>query len=197
MLTDRYSLVQTQAPASEPISLAEAKLHCRVDADVVDEDGLIADLVKAAREYCETTVFQAFALSSWRLSMDVFPPWELEVPLSPLVAVQSIQYRASEDGLLRTMDPTLYVVDTDARPGRLTPIWAGYWPTLRVQTNAVQISFTAGVSPSDVPARVRQAIRLLVGHWYENREAVSSGSVGAEVKLAVDALLNSVWTGVF
>ena len=45
-----------------------------------------------------------------------------------------------------------------------------------------------------MPSGYKQAIKLLVGHWYENREAVSNDA-GSAVDLAVDSLLNLLKTG--
>jgi hypothetical protein len=42
---------------------------------------------------------------------------------------------------------------------------------------------------------MRQAMLLLIGHWYNNRESVQIGAAPAEVPMAVDMLLSphKVW----
>lgn len=43
-------LTQLSPPSAEPLSLADAKLHLRVDADITEDDGLIAALIVTARQ---------------------------------------------------------------------------------------------------------------------------------------------------
>jgi uncharacterized phiE125 gp8 family phage protein len=71
-----------------------------------------------------------------------------------------------------------------------------YWPlTQPGKSKAVSVDFVAGYgpTPATVPALLKQAICLLVGHWFENREAV--GNVGGEVAFAVDSILKIYRTG--
>ena len=42
---------------------------------------------------------------------------------------------------------------------------------------------------ADVPETFRQAIRLLVAHWYENRAAAAAPDSAAELPYAVTALI--------
>ena len=58
-------------PAGEPISLAEAKLHLRVDFD--DDDSLIQVLISAARQAAETLTNRQFVTARWRMVLDSFP----------------------------------------------------------------------------------------------------------------------------
>lgn len=101
------------ADVTEPVSLAEAKLHLRINPGDSSEDGLIKDLITASREYCENYTSKALV-------------------------------GTDEDG-----------------------------------------------EPVDVPKTIKQALLLLIAHWYTNREAVvATNVVPREVALTVDALLN-------
>src|SRR4051794_4197557 len=64
-------LVQITPPSVEPVTLAEAKLHCKVD--FTDDDALITSLIAAARMVCETRLRQALVTQTWVLYLDSFP----------------------------------------------------------------------------------------------------------------------------
>ena len=85
-----------------------------------------------------------------------------------------------------------YIVDTDSEPGRMFPgPPGGMWPSVMYVPNAVQFHFTAGYpDPAHVPSVCKTAIKLLVGQWYENREAAMSGS-STELTSGIQRLL---WT---
>jgi hypothetical protein len=78
------------APAIEPLSLDEAKLHLRIDSD--DEDTYITSLIKAARCYAEQVLAsRSFITQTWELWLDAFPDKDfIELPMPPLQAAPSV-----------------------------------------------------------------------------------------------------------
>lgn len=184
-----YGLVQTVAPASEPVTLAEAKAWLRLE--IPDDDDLVAALITAAREYAETVTGRALVSQTWRLTLDAFPAdgGGIILPLPPLQSVSSVVY-VDGNGDSQTLATTEYAVDTQRQPGWIVPAYGKIWPVTRGQANAVQITFVAGYgTASAVPVAIKTAIKLLLANWYENREMVGQGSPGA------DALLAAFWAG--
>ncbi|GEO27030.1 hypothetical protein AAC03nite_28150 [Alicyclobacillus acidoterrestris] len=202
-------------PASEPITLDETKLYLRVDTDA--DDAMITALIVAAREYCQAYQNRAYITQTLELTMDHFPGhrhfvdvWyqgmysahrhqrhhnEIKLLMPPIQSVESISY-TDHTGSTTTLDPSAYVVDIDSEPGRVVPAYGSPWPIVQLQpVNGVRVRYVAGYGGADaVPKSVKQAMQMLVAHWYENREAVIvSGyrpSVGAEIDFAVRALLS-------
>jgi uncharacterized phiE125 gp8 family phage protein len=181
---------QTVAPASEPVSLTDAKAHLRVDID--DDDDFISGLIAAARQYTETTTRRAFISQTWRLSLDNWPAGdEIELPKPPLASVSSIVYKDA-DGASTTWATSNYIVDTDSEPGRIVLANGASWPTVSLYpVNPIQITFVAGygAAGSSVPQYLRQAVKLLVSHWYENPEATKEGSALQEIPFGVESLI--------
>ena len=67
------------------------------------------------------------------------------------------------------------------------------WPCTAPIPDAVQITATIGSNNANgVPQVAKHAIRLLVGHWFQNREGVVNGTISSDVKMTVDALLSSL-----
>jgi uncharacterized phiE125 gp8 family phage protein len=203
-------------PAVEPVTLPMAKLHLRVDFD--DEDALIEGLISAAREYCEQVIQRAIYNQTYVLSLDQFNygDWRstipmdrrnplrfsalwasmaLRLPMPRLVSVTSITY-LDTTGTQQTLDPASYNVDNSSEPARITPAINLIWPTTdyyipgSVKVTYVAGSYGDGVEIDTCPASLRAAILLLVGAWYQNREAVSSLTMKT-VPMAVDSLLNA------
>lgn len=180
-----------QAPAAEPITLAEAKAHLRVDT--ADEDGLITSLITVARAVAEAYTNRALVTQTLELTLDAFPGGDgiIELPRPRLQAVTSVTY-VDESGLARTMTTSEYQVDARAEPGRVAPAYGTTWPATREQFNAVTIRYTAGYgAAAAVPESIKAAIKLLVAHLFENREPVNVGSIVNELPFAVEALLNT------
>lgn len=176
----------------EPVTLDEAKDHLRVDG--TDEDALIMAYIKAARRQCEMISRRAFVTQTWELALTT---WQLqnwiELPNPPLQSVTSITYIDSA-GVSAVMSSADYVVDTYSQPGRVVLGYSKCWPSVTLRPGpSVIVRYVAGYgAPKDVPETYKQAIKLLVGHFYENREAVvlQTGLVqGAVTPMAVDALL--------
>lgn len=182
-----YGLTVKTAPQSEPITTAEAKTHARVDHS--NEDALIDSLIMAARMRVEEYLQRALLDTTFTMTLDDFGPniawWprsflasDIRLPRSPVQSVDEIRY-IDDSGVQQTLSASKYRVDTTSLVARVTPAYAETWPTTRPITNAVEIDFTAGygASASDVPAPIRQAIKVLVSTWYDHRQSLSEASV--------------------
>lgn len=185
------SLKLITAPTAEPVSLAEAKLHLRVDH--ADDDTLISSLIVAARQSAEHITGRALMPQTWELALDAFDS-VICLPKPPFVSVTSVKYTDS-NGVLQTLDPAAYSVDSYSEPARLIPVYGGSWPSTRSQPNAVLIRYQAGYADAAaVPQEIKSWMLLKIGALYANRESVAVGVSVAEVP-HVDRLLDSslVW----
>lgn len=162
------ALFRTVEPAVEPVSLADAKLHLRITQD--DEDDLIAGLIRGAREEVEAQTGLALITQSWRLTLDCLPPaGRVALARCPVAEILSVTLYGA-DGEATVLDPSAYDSDIVSRPARL--IFAAPLEPLR-SMNGVEIDFSAGYGAAGdaVPDRLKQAMLLLVAHWYEFRGA--------------------------
>lgn len=160
---------RTGPPAAEPVTLAEAKLHLRVDGN--DEDAYITGLITVARMAAEDRLERSLVNTPWRVALDGFAD-AITLPMPPIVSVQSLKYWDA-DGVQQTLAGTGYVLDAASEPGRLVPAPGQAWPaTQSGRVNAVEVNYTAGYGPtgSDVPAPVRHWMLLALGDMYANRE---------------------------
>jgi len=187
------AITLSTGPAIEPVTLAQAKAHLRFDS--TDENDLITTLISVARRKIEQWEWRAHITQTWTLKLDAFPKEDvIYLPRPPLQSVSSVKY-LDGDGVLQTVDSGDYDVDSTSEPGRLKPAYGEVWPTPRTQMGAVTICFVAGYgdAATDVPEQTRQAILLLVGHLFRNREAVSEMEL-REVPMTVAALLEPVYS---
>ena len=152
----------------EPVTLDEAKAHCRVDSS--DDDAYLTTLITVARTAAEDRTQRTLMTTTWRLLIDAFPD-AIKLPMPRIIGVSSVQY-VSSDGLLATLDPSGYTVDTAAEPGWIVPSYDQEWPETREQINAVSVLYTAGYGTDSrlVPAPIRHWILLAVGEMYAERE---------------------------
>lgn len=180
----------TSAPASEPVTTAELKSHCRVE--VSDDDTLIASYGAAAREWVERTgIWRSLVTQTITLKLDEFPCSDdpILLPQPPLISVTSITY-VDTNGTTQTWSSSEYRVDTYAEPGRVTPAYGYSYPSTRDVTGAVTVVYSAGYgTASDVPNSIKTAIKFLAANWYENREPVVLGTIAPQVPWTILALL--------
>ena len=175
-------LTQLSPPSAEPLSLADAKLHLRVDADITEDDGLIAALIVTARQQAEHRTGRALVSQQWRLGLDQFPDDSLELPLPKLQSVQSVTY-LDADGVRQTLAGAEYDVITDEMVGSIVPAYGKSWPDCRAWPGSVQVSYTCGYGAAvDVPQSIKAWMLLAIGAWYENREALTAGQPVAELQ---------------
>lgn len=175
---------RTSAPATEPLLLSEVKTHLRVDG--TDEDALIVSLIAAAREYVESFTRRALITQTWTRRLGDFAN-TIDLPRPPLQSVSSITYTDLQ-GDSQTVTASVYDVDTDSEPGAVTLGYQQVWPSVRNERLPVTITYVAGYgTASDVPQAIKQAIMMLVAHWYEHRQF--AGDEMAELPMAVHSLL--------
>lgn len=168
------SLSLYAAPAVEPVSVADVKAQLRIDHS--DEDDLLAGLITAARLHVEQGILRAALVSqTWDYTLDTWPAGVLHLPRPPLISVSSVTY-TDDDGGSGTVTATNYQVVASkhsSMPGRLALTSSGTWPSVTLRDMAgVTIRFVAGfgTAAADVPQPIRQAILLVIGDLYENRE---------------------------
>lgn len=167
------SLLLTAPPTSEPVTLSEAKVHLRVGSSA--EDTLISALIAAARQVAENECRRAFITQTWEKTLDLFPE-AIELPYPRTIGVTAITY-LDRDGAAQTLSPASYLVDTKSEPGWVTPAYGYAWPETYLVPNAVTVTYTAGYGANGaaVPNAIKQWILLMVGHYFENREASVPG----------------------
>lgn len=186
------SLKLITAPASEPVTLPEAKAHLRITQS--SEDTLITALIVAARQGAEHMTGRALMPQTWELALDEFEA-EISIPMPPLASITSVKY-VDTAGVLQTMAESAYQLDTHSTPARLLPAYGTCWPSTRDQANAVLIRYEAGYANAGaVPQEIKQWMLLRIGMLYENRESVVAGSALSEVPY-VDCLLDPyrIWS---
>jgi len=165
---------ETTAPTVAILTAAEAKVHLRIDHST--EDTYIEGLVEAAREFIENVTGRSLITRTYTAKLDDWPRTSvISLPFPPLIAVTSIKY-TDEDGVTATFSSSDYTVDNYNEPGRIVLASDASWPSVKLaDINGVEIIWTAGygAAATALPQKLREAAYLLVGHFYENREAVA------------------------
>jgi uncharacterized phiE125 gp8 family phage protein len=203
----RWVVKQTVAPTVEPMTVTGAKVHLRVDT--ADEDDLIANLIQAAREYVETRTGLALLPQTFVLQLDRFPfmdrieTWPapasplgaILIPKRPVASVTSIVW-TDQNGSPTTVNSSTYQVDLNSKYARIVPNVNSFWPNQSSPGLApmagVQVTFVSGFNlPTLIPANLMTAMRLMVGHWYINREevAVDNRLVAIQLPAAAEQLI--------
>lgn len=177
----------------EPISLEEAKAQCNVLHD--DNDKQFLAWIKTARRQVERITNRTCLLTTLTKTLDCFPCWAIQLRKPPVIAITSVVYVAL-DGTAMTMSASDYQLDAKAEPGRLLPAYNTSWPSTRDQAAAVTVTYTAGYggangTAADVPEELRQAMLMLISHYYENRSAVLVGTISKYMEFAIESLTDN------
>jgi uncharacterized phiE125 gp8 family phage protein len=181
------------APSGDPVSLAEARQQLRLPDSAIDENDLITGLIAAARERAEAVTGRQLVSATWDYRLDDVCADAIVLPKPPLQTVVSVTYIDSA-GATQAWSASEYQVDAPsgpyARKGRLAPMPTATWPIAQSgRFNAITVRFTAGYGTAvNVPRAIRQAMLLMIGGWFENREDMVSGGL-ASIPLGALALL--------
>ena len=187
-----YSAVSLVTGATESaLALADVKSQLNLTASA--HDTWLDRTIVAAERYVENKTNRVLISSTFDAFYDRFP-WPgglIELPKPDVSAVDSISYVAT-DGSVTTWDSAQYVVDIVSERGRIWEAHGFDWPATRTIRHAVTVRFQAGyANASAVPDDLKHAMLMLISHWFNNRDAVLTGTISKEVELGVEALLAS------
>jgi len=163
-----------EAPGDLPLSLAEAKLHLRISENDTTEDALITSLIAAATLHVEQLTGRRLVSQTWSKSLDAFPKCggAIELLLPPVKSISVITF-IDVDGSELAIDESAYELDAQSETAWVIPAYGYIWPVARAKANAVVVEFISGYGGADdVPESIKAALKLLIAHLYENREAV-------------------------
>lgn len=178
-----YKLVTP--PATEPLLLADVKLFLRVDNVV--EDSIITNLIIVARQYVENYLNGSLITQTWDyyLNYDEIGVQIFSLSKNPIQSITDIKY-FDINNTLQTLPVSSYDADIVGEPAtiKITSL-----PAIYNKLNTMVIRFVAGYgNAASVPMAIKQAMLMLIGHWYEHREAVSFVT-SSSVEMAVESLL--------
>ena len=183
-------------PATEPVTLAEARDHLRLDTfgspPSHPEDDLIELYISAARQYCEDYLGHSIAYRTSVIYFDKLPTKFVDLGEYPVSSVDLFEY-IDTDGVTQTWNAPNYILDSASAPARVYA--TSDFPNVKtavpnVATLTVKAGYTDGNSPDTypIPKSIKNAILLMVGHLYENRQQV--GQKLESLPYGVEYLLN-------
>jgi uncharacterized phiE125 gp8 family phage protein len=178
---------------AEPLTLAQARRHLRIDADQTDEDADISDMIVAARKRAEHETGRALTTQTWELVLDDFPEAEIELGKPSVIAVESVKYIDPDTRMELTMDAGMYVLDRETDPGYLMPVSGGTWPAAFADsTNAVRVRFTTGYLANEDKERalLRRWMLMHIGTMWEHRKTVQPGNLSELPNRFTDGMLD-------
>ncbi|MEM6493691.1 MAG: head-tail connector protein [Pseudomonadota bacterium] len=179
--------VTVTAPASLPVSVADAKTFIRVDHD--DEDALISTLIGAAVSRAEGTTGTRFVAQDVTIAADGWSDLD-QLPIGPVRSVASIIYEDS-DGVDQTLAAERYEVFGAGLSQGIRPVINDAFPDdARCIEGSILVTMSVGYD--SLPEGLIAALLLMVGDLYANRETVSKGAIAPRVMMSmqVETLLN-------
>ena len=169
------------------ISVNDAKDHLRVDLN--DDDAYIQSLIDISVAMIEQYTRRFYRAADYKVHLDQFPYDYIDLQFGGINEFTGIRYNdaAGTEVILPTADCD---VDLKHEPARIYIAKSKTWPTTENAPNSVTISFSAGSENTDnIEKPLVHAMKLLIGHFYENRQTVSD-RVHYKMPMAIEYLIN-------
>lgn len=168
---------------AEPLTLIDIKGHLGI-VDDTSFDALLPVYISAAREMVENYTGHVLMARDFTEYRDCFCRY-IEISRRPITEVTEITYTDSAGTEQTYAD---FVASVDRLPARIFPTLNGWWPTLGTN-GTIGVTYTAGYETGSEPAPLLQAMRLIIGHWFANRETVGPNTL-AELPFAATVLMD-------
>lgn len=222
----RYrSLVRATEPASNPVTLTEAKAHLRIDSTA--EDDLISTLITSATRWAEDYCDRTFCHTRWTMRVDSFygaigspvqfglksdcnniegragtvPNLDLELPRPPMVqsgtaTAVTITYTPAVSGTTATLDAAEYRVDRQATPGVCRPLYGQTWPSHLIDQNSTTVTWWAGYSSDGTSVPAPvKSAILMLVAHLWRNREMTAEAALSEVPMGTKALLDTIRWG--
>lgn len=188
----RLESVRVTAPGVDLIEIVDARRQCSVDDS--DSDDLLTALVGAVTEALEMPrgILRVCLLKqTWRESLSGFPRGAIHLPIEPMIEVTKVEYMAAGSTTWSELAADQWEAYRTDLGGFVQPVAGASWPDTSDRVETVRVTYDAGfgVKVSDVPQAIRHAAKMLVAHYFENREATIVGIQAQELPLGVQYLL--------
>lgn len=183
---------QTAAPITTLFTAADMREYIRIDDSAEAQNTLIDKLIDAARQKIEHDTGRLLLAQTWEVGLMYWPRQDyIQLPNMPATAISGFTYVTGAG--TQTYSNTNYALNNQDRSQRATVVRkAAAWPTDTLVYPGIRITYTCGYTT--VPTPLQQAARMLITHWYENREAVLASTIykaeAAEIPLGYAELIS-------
>lgn len=181
-----FDVITTTPANEEVISLEEARLHLKVDSQV--DDSLITRLIKSARLHIENNYGVAPSLITVKQVADQWPDCDkpaylLRTPASDLSA------EVWRNGSWATVSGSNFFLDEISRPPRVIPASNSTLEEPDLNKGGIRFKYTAGYASGECPEDIRQAMFMLIGSMYENRQTEVVGTISSVLEHGLAMLM--------
>jgi len=173
------------------VALRECKRHLNIST--TEDDQFLTDSIDAATRYVEEFTGKCYRHQQRRLVLNSFEDdryvmgRRIYPQRTPITATSDVSIiYVDTNGTTQTLPTSDYQVSVNDHPGNISEAYSATWPNTYSQDNAVTVTYS--VKASSTPPTVKHAINMLVGHWYNHREATAD-KVTHDVSYGLNALL--------
>lgn len=192
----------TVPPSAEPITLAQAKSHLRIEQDLTDFDTEITEAIQDARAYLEDGWGLKIMPQKWTMTLQQFPRADtIRLEYGPVKSVDTFTFTDTTGADFSLIEGTDFLTRLAKKPVEIILPFGKIWPATILQTaDGVQLGLTMGFAVNDspslkpLPPQLRRALYLLLGHFYENRSAVTVGTlnVSTNIETGVASMMSTL-----